>query len=110
MEIKTQTKDERIAFHIRGIKIVLLPSLMGVLAGLLSFVLFYNDDPLRVFSIVILALAIYAQKYLFLPIGIDSKKFVFKDWFFVSFMTFCFWFITWTLLLNGTKPDFVPLL
>jgi hypothetical protein len=25
-----------------------------------------------------------------------------KDWFYQGFMTFAFWFITWTLLLSGT--------
>ena len=109
MEIKTPTKEERIAFHIRGIKMVLVTSLLGVLAGVLSYVFFYNDDPVRVYSIVLLALAIYAQKFIFPPLGIDSKRFGFKDWFFLSFMTFCFWFIAWTLLLNGPTPGFVPL-
>jgi hypothetical protein len=110
MEIKTPTKDERIAFHLRGVKMVLVTSLLGALAGVLSYVLFYNNDPVRIYSIIVLAIAIYAQKFIFPPMGIDSKRFGFKDWFFLSFMTFTYWFITWTLLLNGPKPDFVPFL
>lgn len=110
MEIKSPTKEERIAYHIRGIKMVLIPSMLGVLAGILSYALFYNDEPWRIYSIVVLALAIYVQKFIFPPLAIDSKRFGFKDWFFLSFMTFCYWFVTWTLLLNGSKPEFVPLL
>jgi hypothetical protein len=58
---------------------------------------------------LILALLIYVQKFIFPYLGIDSKRFGFKDWFFLSFMTFCFWFITWTLILNGPAPFFGPL-
>jgi hypothetical protein len=109
MEIKTPTKDERIAFHIRGVKMVLMPSLLGVLAGIVSYLLFYNNEPARIYSLIVLVLAIYVQKFIFPPLGIESKRFGFKDWFFLSFMTFCFWFVTWTILLNGPTPSFVPL-
>lgn len=61
------------------------------------------------FGFLILAILIYVQKYIFPYLGIDSKRFGFKDWFFLSFMTFCFWFVTWTLLLNGPAPFFGPL-
>jgi hypothetical protein len=61
------------------------------------------------FAFLILALLIYVQKYIFPYLGIDSKRFGFKDWFFLAFMTFCFWFVTWTLLLNGPAPLFGPL-
>jgi hypothetical protein len=60
-------------------------------------------------SLIILALLIYVQKYIFPYLGIDSKRFGFKDWFFLSFMTLCFWFVTWTILLNGPAPLFGPL-
>ncbi|HUL62844.1 MAG TPA: hypothetical protein VLT35_07250 [Methanocella sp.] len=60
------------------------------------------------FGVLILALLIYVQKFIFPPLGIDSKRFGLKDWFFLSFMTFCFWIITWTLLLNGQPPAFGP--
>jgi hypothetical protein len=109
MEIKTPTKDERIAFHIRGVKMVLVTSLLGALAGALSYVLFLNVESVRMYSFIVLAVAIYVQKFIFPPLGIDSKRFGFKDWFFLSFMTFCYWFVTWTILLNGPAPSFVPL-
>ncbi len=109
MELKTPTREEKVASHVRGIKVVLLSSLMGVVAGFLSSPYFLSSSKVS-FSFLILAVAIYVQKYIFPFMGVKSSEFVFKDWFFISFMSFCFWFITWTILLNGTKPEFVPLL
>lgn len=106
MEIKTPTKNERIALHIRGVKMILVTSLLGVLAGFLSspYILsqpiYINGvltNPLAQnhsnYALIILVIAIYAQKFIFPPLGIDSKRFGFKDWFFLAFMTFCYWFI-----------------
>jgi hypothetical protein len=109
MEIKTPTKEERIAFHIRGVKMVIVPSMFGALAGVLSYALFLNAESTRPYSLIVLVLAIYVQKFVLPMLGVDSKRFGFKDWFFLSFMTFCFWFVAWTLLLNGPTPGFVPL-
>ena len=107
MEIKTPTKDERIAFHIRGVKMVLVPSLFGAAAGFFSSPFFLSPNNAN-FSFLILAIAIYAQKFVLPRMGIDSSKFGLKDWFFLSFMTFCYWFMTWTIILNGPTPPFGP--
>ncbi len=107
MEFKTPTREEKVAAHVRGIKVVLLSSLMGVVAGFLSSPYFLSAANVS-FSFLILALAIYVQKYLFPFIGVKSSEFVFKDWFFISFMTFCFWYISWTIILNppiGGQPQ-----
>ncbi|OPY30419.1 MAG: hypothetical protein A4E28_00275 [Methanocella sp. PtaU1.Bin125] len=107
MEIKTPSKDERIALHIRGVKMILVTSLVGALAGFLSSPFFLSPHNAN-FSFLVLAIAIYAQKYVFPPLGIDSSKFGIKDWFFVGFMTFCYWFMTWTIILNGPTPPIGP--
>jgi hypothetical protein len=107
VEIKEPTKEERTAFHIRGVKMVLVPSLMGAVAGVLSSPYFLSPNSVT-FSFLILAIAIYVQKFLFPLIGIKSAAFGFKDWFFLAFMTFCYWYITWTILLNGPAPAFGP--
>jgi hypothetical protein len=106
VEIKTPTKEERIAFHIRGVKMVLVPALFGALAGFLSSPLFLSPHNAN-FSFLVLAIAIYAQKFVLPPLGIDSSKFGWKDWFFLAFMTFCYWFMTWTIIIN--VPDGKPL-
>ncbi|WP_424358562.1 hypothetical protein [Methanocella sp. MCL-LM] len=121
MEYKTPTREEKVAAHVRGIKVVLLSSIMGAVAGFLSSPYFLSQ-PIYVnhelinalapnhasFGFLILALAIYAQKFLFPLIGVKSSEFAFKDWFFISFMTFSFWYVTWTIILNGPAPFFGP--
>jgi len=100
VEIKEPTKDDRIAFHMRGIKMSFIPAVLGVLAGFISspYVL---SVPHQSFSFLILALAIYAQKYIFPLWGIESGKFDLKAWFYVGFMTFSFWYISWAIIMNG---------
>jgi len=105
MEIKTPTKEERVASHIRGIKMSVMPAIMGFLAGAISYFL---PEAQVTFSFLVLALAIYAQKYTFPLIGIESKNFAFKDWFYLSFLSFAYWYVTWTIIVNGPtiKPFF----
>ncbi|MCD1294620.1 hypothetical protein CUJ83_06355 [Methanocella sp. CWC-04] len=107
MEINTPTREERIAHHKRGIKMVLLPALMGSLAGIISSPYFLSPGNAN-FSFLILALAIYVQKFIFPQIGIKSSEFGFKDWFFVGFMSLSYWFVIWTIILNGPAPAFGP--
>ena len=100
VEIKEPTKEERIAFHLRGIKMSFIPAIFGVIAGFISspYVL---SVPHQSFSFLILALAIYAQKYVFPLWGIESGKFDFKAWFYVGFLTFAYWYLSWTIIVNG---------
>ncbi|HMK47445.1 MAG TPA: hypothetical protein VK436_12540 [Methanocella sp.] len=58
------------------------------------------------FAFLILAIAIYIQKFLFPLVKVNSAEFTFKDWFFISFIAFCFWYVAWTILIN---PIGVPL-
>ena len=44
-----------------------------------------------------LALAVLAQKYVFTIIRMRMSG---RDWAYISFTTFLWWFIVWTLLLN----------
>lgn len=100
MEIKTPTREERIANHMRGIKMSVVPAIMGFIAGVLSSPYVLPASQAN-FSFLILALAIYVQKYLFPPIGINSKEFGFKDWFYLAFLSFAYWYVTWTIIING---------
>jgi hypothetical protein len=43
---------------------------------------------------------IVVQRHIFMLLRLDSDKMGFKNWFYQGFMTFAFWFITWTLLLT----------
>lgn len=107
VEIKTPTKEERIAQHMRGIKMAVVPSILGIAAGLLSSPIVLSPEN-QSFSFLILAIAIYVQKFMFPAIGIKSSEFGFKDWFFLSFMTLAYWYLTWTLILNSPLPPVGP--
>jgi len=41
------------------------------------------------------------QKHIFMLMHLFLKPLGFKDWFYQGFMTFAFWFITWTILLTS---------
>lgn len=80
----------------------LVPAVMGVIAGFLSST-YVLSTPHESFSFLILALAIYAQKYILPLWGISTSKFGLKDWFYVGFMTFAFWYVSWTIIVNGMQ-------
>lgn len=106
MEIKTPTREERVANHIKSIKMSVMPAIMGFIAGALSSPYILPPEQAN-FSFLILALAIYAQKYISPLIGINSKEFGYKDWIYLGFLTFAYWYVTWTIIING--PAITPL-
>jgi len=109
VEIKTPTKEERIVGHLRGIKMTLVPAVFGVIAGFLSSP-YLLSTPHQSLSFLILAVAIYAQKYVFPLWGVESNKFDTKAWFYIGFMTFAYWYVSWAIIANGipTPQQFGP--
>jgi hypothetical protein len=104
VEVKTPTREERIANHLRGIKMSFIPAVLGAAAGFLSSP--YVLSPVhQSFSILILALAVYAQKYILSAWGLESNKFDAKAWIYLAFMTFVFWYVSWTIIVNGLPKD-----
>ncbi|HYA32700.1 MAG TPA: hypothetical protein VEG65_01705 [Candidatus Bathyarchaeia archaeon] len=93
---KTDERQEqgRQTKHVEGIKKTLLSSLLGIAGGVLSFYL----PP---YGILILLIIVYVQRPILPRIRIDTKEYRFTDWFFLVFMTFAFWFVSWTILLNS---------
>ncbi len=78
----------------------------GFFAGLLCFITEgkaqeSGGSSSALFSILILIAAIIIQKHIFMLLRMKYtlEK---KDWFYQGFMTFSFWFVTWTILLSGT--------
>ncbi|PWR72981.1 EMC6-like membrane protein [Methanospirillum lacunae] len=57
-----------------------------------------------IFAILVLIAAIMIQKHVFMALRLryTLEK---KDWFYQGFMTFSFWFVTWTILLTGTAMN-----
>jgi cation transport ATPase len=92
---KETQEQERRTKHVEGIKKTLLSSLLGIVGGVFSYYL-------PAYGILILLVVVYAQRLVLPRVKIDTKEFRFTDWFFLVFMTFAFWFVSWTILLN--KP------
>lgn len=92
--------EEKKRDHIGGIKKTLLPGIVGTIIGALSFYLITGGGMDDAAGFLLLVVAIAALRYLFPLMGINPVDFERKDWFYVGFMTFNFWFVTWTLLLN----------
>ncbi|HYB58707.1 MAG TPA: hypothetical protein VEB88_00485 [Candidatus Acidoferrales bacterium] len=88
-------ESEKQIKHVEGIKKTLLSSLLGIVGGVLSYYL-------PAYGILILLIVIYMQRIILPRVKIDTKELRFTDWFFLVFMTFAFWFVSWTILLN--KP------
>jgi hypothetical protein len=76
-----------------GIKKTIVPSILGVVAGVVSY-FFSSDNGLMV---LVLLLMITIQTPIYRRIGVNPKP---MDWLSISFMTFGFWFLTLTLMLN----------
>ncbi len=94
-DTKTDQKPEKgkQATHVEGIKKTLLASLLGIIGGFLSY---YAAS----FGIFIFIVVFYIQRPILPRLQIDVKEYQLKDWLYTAFMTFAFWFVCWTILLN----------
>ena len=76
-----------------------IASIMGIVAGILSYLLVQNETQ-GVIGLLILLGAMVFQKHVFMLMKMDISGMAGKDWFYQSFMAFAFWFISWTILLT----------
>lgn len=76
-----------------------IASIMGIIAGVLSFLLIHNETQ-GVIGFLLLLGAMVFQKHIFMLMKLDISGLGGKDWFYQSFMAFSFWFISWTILLT----------
>jgi len=99
---KQKTKADKQAEHIERIKRTVAASLIGIFVGGLSYYIsisYSTDSGLLAFMIMIAGIVV--QKHLFILMGMNTDKLGGKDWFYQGFMTFAFWFMSWTLLLTA---------
>ena len=89
--------------HLRGVTVTTIACLGGILAGLASAVVVGTtpEAAADLQAVLIMGIAIFVQFPLLKAIGIDISEFGIKDNLFVSFMTFCLWFITYAILLTS---------
>ena len=85
--------------HVDGIKKTIVSSILGIAAGAICY-RFLEQPEHENFSYLILLLAFYIQKPIYIYMGMDANQFTWKDWFYIAFMTMILWFVSWTLLLT----------
>jgi EMC6-arch len=98
--------EEKRQENSRKIKRSAIATAMGIITGVISYVSIDSSQILGFQSYTILALLIMMagvvlQKHIFMLMHLSPSPLGAKDWFFQGFMTFVFWFITWTILLTS---------
>ena len=104
-----KTPKEKSQEHLQRIKRSLIGCVMGIFTGVISYLVtrglpsteILGFTPYTLLALVIMAAGIVIQRHLFILMHLSSPPLGKKDWFYQGFMTFAFWFITWTLLLTG---------
>ena len=99
---KQKTKADKQAEHIERIKRTLVASLIGIFVGGLSYYISisYSKDS-GLLALMLMIAGIVVQKHIFMLMRMDTGKLGAKDWFYQGFMTFAFWFMSWTILLTA---------
>jgi len=106
---KQKTKADKQAEHIARIKRTLIASLLGIFTGILSYWAGGTPNAAGIqengfLAFMLMLAGIVIQKHIFTLLGMDISKLGAKDWFYQGFMTFAFWFLTWTILLTSLSP------
>ena len=102
---KKKTRQEKQADHIARIKKTLIACIMGIFVGVLSFYLQVTvQSDIGLLAFMLMLAGVVLQRHIFVLLHIDSSRLGAKDWFYQGFMTFAFWFLTWTILLSTTIP------
>ena len=105
---RKKTPREKSAEHLQRIQRSVIACVMGIITGAISYLVIDPSQILGFQSYTLLALVIMAagiviQRHIFMAMRLNPAALGKKDWFYQGFMTFAFWFITWTLLLTGSS-------
>ncbi len=89
--------------HMRGVTVTTVACLAGILAAVVSayFVGTTPEAAGDTMALLIMGGFIFVQFPILKLVGVDVGEFGIKDNLFVSFMTFCLWFITYAVLLTS---------
>ena len=103
---KQKTKADKQAEHIDRIKRTLVACFMCILTGIISYYAGGTPNAAGIqadglLGLMLMLAGIVLQKHIFMLSGMDTSKLGGKDWFYQGFMTFAFWFMTWTILLTA---------
>lgn len=103
---KQKTREDKQTEHINRIRRTLVASFMGLITGAISYYAggIPSADGIQadgILGLMLMVAGIVLQKHIFMLSGMDTTKLGAKDWFYQGFMTFAFWFMTWTILLTA---------
>jgi hypothetical protein len=89
--------------HMRGVTVTTIACFAGIAAALVSaFVVGTTPEAASdTMALLIMGGFIFVQFPVLKLLGVDVGEFGIKDNLFVSFMTFCLWFITYAVLLSS---------
>ena len=103
---KPKTREDKQAEHIEKIKRTLAASFIGIITGAVAY--YAGGVPAAngmqadgLLGFMLMLAGVVLQKHIFMLSGMDTTKLGGKDWFYQGFMTFAFWFMTWTILLTA---------
>ncbi|MDI9616251.1 MAG: hypothetical protein QW781_04625 [Methanothrix sp.] len=107
--LKKKTPEERRRAQIEGIKKTLVPSILGIISGILCYHLLGTGTDMMLGGVRVewhfillnlILITTIVQRFIYPLIGIDVLAFKGKDWFYVEFIVVDLWAVTWTILLN----------
>jgi len=74
---------------------------MGIFVGVLSYYLQISvKGDIGLLAFVLMIAGVVIQRHIFILMHVDTSKLGGKDWFYQGFMTFAFWYMSWTILLS----------
>jgi len=93
----TETVDRK-ASHRRSLKVTTIATLGGVVAAFASEAAV--SDPSSRTGLLVMGGVVFVELVAMRLLGVDVAEFGMKDHFYVLFMTFALWFVTWGVLLS----------
>ena len=87
--------------HVRGVTVTTLACLAGVVAAVVSTIVFTDPESVGMTTqLAVVAAFVIVQQPILYAIGVDIGDFGIKDNLYVGFMTFALWFLSYTVILS----------
>jgi hypothetical protein len=105
---KKLTAKEKQEQHISRIKKTAIACFIGIITGVISYIIVPGTSLIGFNNYTMLALflmlaGVVVQRHIFVLMKLDTPKLNKKDWVYQGFMTFAFWYITWSILLSTVQ-------
>lgn len=100
-----RTRSDKQREHLLHIKRTLIACFMGIAVGAISFFAvgpnFSGLTDYTLLGLLLMFAGIVLQRHILTIARLGTPKLGAKGWLYQGFMTFAFWFITWTLFLTS---------